>query len=130
MLGASFRQMILRIGEGEIKLISWLNEMISTTRRRPKVVICGSDSDIFIQCLLHPLYDRIYITSARYGKAGTGFTYCDIDCLARLLRGVDEASFKDRKVVPLSFADRADIAFACIVNGMIGISLNRQQFIC
>jgi hypothetical protein len=112
-------ELALRPGEGELKLISWLNEMIVTTHRKMKVVVCGSDSDIFIQCLLHPLYDRIYITSARCGKAATGFTYCDVDCLARLLRGDDQTSAKEKATIrPVSFADRADIAFACIVNGI------------
>jgi hypothetical protein len=94
-------------GEGELKLINWINEFIvkeKPSRGDGRIVVCGGDSDLILQCMLSGVAHRLHICQECRGqKRFEGFRYLlwDVNKLVHLIinstcSGSNETASSDR----------------------------------
>lgn len=105
-------------GEGELKILSWLNEFIlfNNAARNEKIAVCGCDADILLQCMIHPLYRQIFVVEPR--KTNTvpkGSTEC---CdVGQLVHSIMSSHHFPLNSVDIPVEIRLDLAFLCILRG-------------
>ncbi len=114
------------LGEGELKIINWLNEILLDTSPADKVLICGGDSDIIIQSIMHFAYDKISILQKSYDRCNEG-ALCNISTLLLdifKVHNLSEKLYDPTGYVPSAL--RYDVAF---IGSLLGIILIRLKFV-